>query len=211
MVSNGHGVIEVSALPNSAFGTRALLWWGNTLLLVIETVMFALLAATYFYLRMNFTEWPPVQSNRLPPLYRPLPDLWASTTVLGLLAFGCISMAITHVAALRLNGFVVRLGLVVAIVLGVASITVRFYEFPTLHFRWDDNAYGSITWMILGMHLFHLLAVTLEIAVMGWYILRHPLDEKRALDVTLTAIYWYWVAVMWTIFYLIVYWSPRWF
>jgi len=65
--------------------------------------------------------------------------------------------------------------------------------------------------MILGMHLFHLFALTLELAVIAAYILVHPLHEKRATDVTLTAIYWYWVAAMWLAFYLIVYWSPRWY
>jgi heme/copper-type cytochrome/quinol oxidase subunit 3 len=203
--------IDVSHLPASAFSTRSPLWWGNTMLLLIETTMFGLLAATYFYLRMNFTEWPPVQPNTQPPIYHPLPDLWASSWVLGLLVAGCITAAVAHVGALRLDAGLVRGGLILTILIGIAATVLRFYEFPTLHFRWDDNAYGSITWMILGTHLLHILTVTLEIGVITSYLLTHPLDERHALDVTLTAIYWYWVAGMWAIFYLIVYWSPRWY
>jgi heme/copper-type cytochrome/quinol oxidase subunit 3 len=202
--------VDVSHLPETAFGTRTTLWWGNTLLLFIETTMFALLAATYFYLRQNFHEWPPVQPNTQPPIYHPLPDLWASTAVLAVLVAACVPMAMAHVAALRLKANLVRAGMLLAVVAGVAATVLRFYEFGTLKFKWDENAYGSITWTILGTHLLHLLTVTLEIGVVGSYVFTHKLDPKKALDVTLTAIYWYWVAGMWAIFYLIVYWSPRW-
>jgi heme/copper-type cytochrome/quinol oxidase subunit 3 len=205
-----HPPLDVSALPTSTFGTRAPLWWGNALLLFIETTMFGLLAATYFYLHMDFSQWPPVQSNTIPPIKNPLPDLAIPTIILALQLVGCAAIALSHHAALKLNTALVRAGIALALLLGIASIVLRFYEFPGLHFRWDDNAYGSITWMILGMHLFHLLALNLELAVIASYVFFHPLNEKKALDVTLTAIYWYWVAGMWVIFYGIVYWSPRW-
>jgi cytochrome c oxidase subunit 3 len=203
--------IDVADLPESAFGARSPLWWGNTLMLFIETTMFALLGATYFYLRMNFTSWPPTQPNTQPPLYHPLPNLWASTAVLAVLLASCIPMVITHRGALNMNSSLVRIGLVLSILAGIAACALRFFEFKTIHFSWDDNAYGSIVWMILGMHLFHILAATLEAIVMASYVLRHPLDDKHAVDITLTAIYWYWVTGMWVIFYLIVYWSPRWY
>jgi heme/copper-type cytochrome/quinol oxidase subunit 3 len=202
--------LDVSRLRESGFGSRTALWWGNTLLLFIETVMFALLAATYFYLQMNFQQWPPVQPHTIPPLARPLPDLPVPTIILVLQLLGCGAMALAHRAALQLNGPRVRLGMILALMLGIASAVLRFREFPGLHVRWDENAYGSITWMILGTHLLHLLAVTLEIAVLASYILFRPLHEKRALDVTLVAIYWYWTAGMWVIFYLLIYGYPRW-
>jgi heme/copper-type cytochrome/quinol oxidase subunit 3 len=208
---SSHPIIDVSRLPQSAFGSRAPLWWGNTLLLFIETTMFALLAATYFYLRMDFGQWPPVQSNSIPPIEHPLPDLPLPSIILALQFAGCVTIAVAHRAALKMNGSLVRAGIALSLLLGIISIVLRFYEFPGLHFRWDDNAYGSITWMILGMHLFHLLALNGELAVVASYVFTHPLNEKKALDVSLTAIYWYWVAGMWVIFYLIVYWSPRWY
>ena len=47
-------VIDVSELPHHEFDTYDPVWWGNNLLLAIETSMFAILIATYFYLRQNF-------------------------------------------------------------------------------------------------------------------------------------------------------------
>jgi cytochrome c oxidase subunit 3 len=51
--------IDVSALPTTVFGPKAPLWWGAAGLLSIETTLFALMFATYYYLRGNESVWPP--------------------------------------------------------------------------------------------------------------------------------------------------------
>jgi heme/copper-type cytochrome/quinol oxidase subunit 3 len=208
---NIHARLDVSHLPESGFGPSTPLWWGNTLLLLIETAMFALLGATYFYLHMNYQEWPPNQPMHDPPLYHTLPDLWPATWGLVVLLIGCLPAALAHISALKLKTWPTRIGLVLTIAAGVAAAVIRWYEFPGLHFRWDDNAYGSITWFILGMHLFHILTITLETLVMASYALFHKLEAHRAEDITLTSIYYYWVAGVWAVFYVVVYWSPRWY
>ena len=76
-------VIDVSDLPLSAMDHRSPIWIGNALLLAIETTMFAILVATYFYLRANFQNWPPPQINYLPPNFHPAPDLlWGTLNLL---------------------------------------------------------------------------------------------------------------------------------
>ena len=42
-----------ASCPRSVFDTKAPLWWGNTLLLFIETAMFGILVAIYFTVMMN--------------------------------------------------------------------------------------------------------------------------------------------------------------
>ena len=46
-------------LPTTAFGQRDPLWWGVTGVMCIEGTMFALMAASYFYLRGGAHVWPP--------------------------------------------------------------------------------------------------------------------------------------------------------
>ena len=92
---------------------------------------------------------------------------------------------------------------------GAAAIAVRFYEFAGIHFRWDDNAYASLVWSILGLHLTYLGLATLEAAILIVWLLLHGLDEKHAVDVTLTASYWYWMAATGVVLYAVVYWTPR--
>ena len=67
-------VIDISELPHHEFDTYDPVWWGNNLLLTIETAMFAILIATYFYLRQNFPLWPPPVAQ-LTDTLRPLPIL----------------------------------------------------------------------------------------------------------------------------------------
>ena len=51
--------IDVSNLDTIALNHRAPLWWGQILMMVIEGSLFALLIASYFYIRVGFDVWPP--------------------------------------------------------------------------------------------------------------------------------------------------------
>src|SRR3954463_11985423 len=92
-------VIDVSNLPDNAFDERSPLWWGNLLMIFIETTTVALLVAIYFYLRMNFGDWPPPKVDVFPPLYHPVPDLGAATVNTMLLLLSCLPMYWTDMVA----------------------------------------------------------------------------------------------------------------
>src|SRR3954467_8049107 len=96
-------VIDVSALPPSALDHRSPIWIGNALLLTIETTMFAILVATYFYLRQNFENWPPPQIDFIPPNLHPSPDLFWGTLNLAVICAAAIFMFLADRAALRFD------------------------------------------------------------------------------------------------------------
>lgn len=205
-------VIDVSDLPGSAMDHRSPIWWGNLLLLLIETTMIALLVATYFYLRVvDISLWPPPKVNQLPILYHPVPSLLIPTINLLVILAGLVPMIWTDRACLARNAGAVKAGLLLWMLFGIASIVLRFYEFPALHFRWNDNAYASVVWTLLGLHLSHLIACTAENSIMAAWVLTKGLDDKHARDVRVTATYWYWIAGVWVLLYVLVYWTPRWF
>src|SRR2546430_16508591 len=56
--------LDVSGLPSVAFGHRNTTWLANVFYMAIEGTMFALMFATYFYLRTRSNDWPP---GHLPP------------------------------------------------------------------------------------------------------------------------------------------------
>jgi cytochrome c oxidase subunit 1/cytochrome c oxidase subunit I+III len=56
--------LDVSGLPTVVFGSRSILWWATMGLAIIEGTMFAILIATYFFLRTRVGDWPP---GVLPP------------------------------------------------------------------------------------------------------------------------------------------------
>jgi cytochrome c oxidase subunit III len=201
-------VIDVSNLPHHEFDTYDPVWWGNNFLLAIETSMFAILIATYFYLRQNFSLWPPPLATLNAPL-RPLPDLTYGTANTILLLLGCIPMVLADVSARRNNRRLAQVGLVICLLCGVAAMVLRSFEFSAVYFRWDSNAYGSAVWFLLGMHMLHLLVLTSETILLAVWILTREFDMKHRVDIVTVGVYWYWVVGIWLLIYAVVYFTPR--
>lgn len=200
--------LDVSYLPLHGFDTRAPIWWGNLLLLMIETTMFGILVASYLYVSQNFNLFPPPH-NRSPIFYDSDPTLTVPTVNLVLLVLSCVPMYWVDISARRGRGIATLGGLLVCLLVGVAAIVLRWYEFPALKFKWNENAYGSTVWFLLGTHYLHLLVLTSETLFLLIWLLFRPFDEKHRVDVTVLAVYWYWVVGIWLPLYAILYFGPR--
>ena len=90
---------DVSHLPEHAFDWRSSVWWGNTLLMVIETVTIALLLVSYFYVRRNYNVFPPPKVDVFPPIYKTQPMLLWGTINLALMVVACVVQYVTDVFA----------------------------------------------------------------------------------------------------------------
>lgn len=201
--------IDVSALPGSAFDSRSPVWWGNTLLIVIESMTVALLVTSYFYVARNYPQFPPPRVDEPPPLADPAPDLGVSTANLALLlASAAWAVHVERKARNRLRGATTR-GLALLTVLGLAAIVLRAYELPGLKFSWDSNAYASVAWGILLLHLLYLIVAVAEVGFLALTLWLYEMEEKLAVDVTLATGYWYWTVATWVVLYAVVYWAPR--
>jgi heme/copper-type cytochrome/quinol oxidase subunit 3 len=201
-------VIDVSGLEPHVLDHRSPIWWGNALLLCIETTMFALLVASYFYIHMNFTAWPPPRPSNAN--YATDPELGYATTNLLIILASIVPMFIVDRACLRRDVRTVRIGMLIMVGLGIVTIGLRFLEFGGLQFRWDDNAYAGIVWTIVGMHLLHLVTGSAENFIMMLWVWTKGMDDKHARDIRVGAVYWYWIAAIWVPLYVIVYFVPRW-
>src|SRR5215213_622519 len=205
----GRKTIDVSELPSTLFDYNEPIWWGNALLLMIETTMFGILVAVYFSVWMNLSPFPPPLVDRFPVIYNPVPDLTVPTINLIVLLVSLIPGILLDLSARKKDEAKVKIFLIITLLFNIAAIVLRFYEFDALYFKWDDNAYGSITWMILGTHLLHLFVLCAEDVFLLSWTLAEGLDEKHALDITVTAVYWYWIVGIWIFLYALVYLAPR--
>jgi cytochrome c oxidase subunit III len=201
--------LDVADLPSTVFDAKAPLWWGNLLLLFIETAMFGILATIYFSVMMNTEPFPPPRVDHLPVLYDPVPDLFLPTINLVVLLVSLAPCIWLDISARRRNPRSAKIAIVITLIFTLSAIVLRYYEFDSLYFKWNDNAYGSITWMILGMHLLHLLALATEDIFLMTWIFTKGMDDKNAVDLTVTAVYWYWIVGIWVLLYGLVYWVPR--
>jgi heme/copper-type cytochrome/quinol oxidase subunit 3 len=209
---NGRLVIDAAVLPKGEVDHRSLIWWDNLLLLFVETTVFGLLVASYFYYSQNFTGFPPPRVHDPPIIYNPVPDLDAPSINMMLLLLSCVPMFFADRLCLRKdpNEKLVSICLIAIVLMGFVIAGMRFAEFSAVHFKWNENAYASIVWLILGTHLVHVVTGTLELLLMLVWTATHQLDTKHARDIRVTAVYWYWVAGIYIPLYILVFWSPRW-
>jgi cytochrome c oxidase subunit 3 len=193
-------VLDVSALPTVVFSHRSLMWWGTLGLMAIEGTVFALTVMTYFYLRSHADNWPLMT---LPP------DLLWGTVNTGVMLVSLVPNHFAKQAAERFDLAGVRLWLWVGIAIGVLFLGLRVLEFASLNVRWDTNAYGSVVWMLMGLHTTHLVTDVFDSIVLGVLFFTGPLEGKRYTDVSENAFYWYFVVFSWLPLYLVVYWGAR--
>jgi cytochrome c oxidase subunit III len=193
--------LDVGMLPPGGFGSRSLMWWGTMGIVLIEGTAFALAIAAYFYLRTRYAAWPP--DNIAPPDL-----LWGTVNTLVLIASGMpnelAKRASEHVDLTR-----VRLWLLVCLLFGLAFNIVRIFEFRHLNVWWDNDAYGSVVWLLLGLHTVHIVTDFLDTAVLTALMIVGPVEEKRFVDVEENAAYWYFVVLTWLPIYGVIYWAPR--
>ena len=194
-------VLDVSTLPHGRMDSRALIWWGNLSMMAIEGTMFAMLIATYLYLRTANLDWPPSTVVN--------PDLVLPTVNMLIMVAVAIVMIIADRAAKHGNVMVVRVAFALCAAAGIAILIIRSMIVANLGFEWSDHAYGSFVWTAIGFHTFHTLAATGETALLLIYTLFRPAMKKTFLDFRCTAVYWYFIVIMWVPFYLLVYIARR--
>ena len=194
-------IVDVAALPVDAFGHQGLIWWGTVGFMVIEGSMFVIGLVVYFYLRLKVTDWPPGLPN---------PDLRYSTINLIVVLASIVPAVISKRAAEKFDLPRARLWLVVLILFGLAAVVLRAFEYTTLNCRWDDNAYGSIVWVLLSMHTIHVATDVVESVVLAVLTFTYPMTGPRFVDVGENSLYWFFIVAWWIPIYLTIYFMPRW-
>jgi len=112
-------------------------------------------------------------------------------------------------AAVRVDLRRVRLWLLVCLAFGVAFNAIRALEFAHLNVWWDRDSYGSVAWLLLGLHTTHIVTDVLDSAVLAAVMIAGPVEEHRFVDVEENAVYWYFVVLAWLPIYGVIYWAPR--
>jgi heme/copper-type cytochrome/quinol oxidase subunit 3 len=194
-------VVDVSPLPKFAFGHKGLIWWGTVGFMVIEGSMFVMAVIVYFYLRLKVEEWPPSLAD---------PGLTFGTLNLVIVILSCIPNAFAKKAAEAFDLKSARLWLVVLTVIGVVTVVIRGFEYTQLNTRWDDNAYGSIVWVLLSLHTIHVATDVVESGVLTALMFIGPVTDRRFVDMSENSLYWYFIVAWWIPIYLVIYWAPRW-
>lgn len=196
----GELVIDVRALPTFAFSHRSLMWWSTAGLMLIEGTVFAIAVMTVFYLRTRAPAWP--MAAEPPRLF------WGTLNTVVLLA-SLWPNQLAKNAAERGDRRKAAIWLAVCLVASVIFLVIRGFEFASLNVSWYANAYGSVIWLLLGLHTTHLITDTVDTAVLTVLLFTGPFEGKRLVDVSENALYWYFVVLSWLPIYGVIYWAAR--
>jgi len=191
---------DVSRLPTFGFGATSTPWWGTLAFIAIEGTGFAIVAGAYLYLAVVNAQW---------RMDAPPPNHWPGTILTILLLVSLWPNHWTATVARRENLAKVQIGLLVMSAVAVIAIAIRAFEFAHLNVRWDQNAYGSMLWVVLGLHATHLITDAMDTFVLTALMFTRHAQPRRFSDVTDNAFYWDFVVASWLPLYVLIYWVPR--
>jgi cytochrome c oxidase subunit III len=181
-----------------ALDRRDMSWWGMSLFIATEAALFVYLIASYFYVGGSAATWPP-----LTPSIR----ITGFNTILLLLSSGSAIAAERSVK--RNNTGMLRAWLAVTILLGGTFLAFQLYEYTTLEFHAQTDAYGSFFYLITGLHGAH---VALGLLMLSYVLLRAfagHFDSVRHSAVRNAILYWHFVDLIWLVVFTSLYLLPR--
>jgi heme/copper-type cytochrome/quinol oxidase subunit 3 len=192
--------LDVSDLPSVAFGRSNTTWLANIFYMTIEGTIFALMFASYFYLRTRVQEWPPGHFA---------PDLRYG--VANVIIFGLSVIPARWVQKVAPSGDrrAIRNGLALLAAFAVVATIIRVFEFTTLNCRWSDDAYSSTLWVLIGMHAGHLVTELIETLVILAVAFTPKMEGTRLADAAINSDYWYFVVVTGLLNFVFIYVLPR--
>lgn len=197
--------MSTRALPQQATGSRAAGWWGMVLFIATEATLFALLFASYFYLRFKSgPEWP---SDGIAP-----PSLGLPIAMSVILLSSSIPMHWAESSIKKGRETGLKIGLALAFILGAVFLGLQVgIEYPeTLkEFTITTNSYGSLFFVITGLHGAHVFA---GLAMNAWNQARAwkgHYGTGNHLHVQTGAMYWHFVDAVWIFVFVSLYLGPN--
>ncbi len=194
---------EVSEAPVRPSSRRSYstAWWGMVVLITTEAMVFAILIAAYMFLRATSKEWPPAGTE--------LPELKLTLIFSAVLWGSSLPIFWAEAAIRRGDQARLRAGLLISFVMGLSFLAYTAKDFADLHYGWRDSAYGSIFYVIVGLHGIHVvigLAMNLVVQIKAW---QAKFTAHRHTTVEVFSLYWHFVDVVWLFVMPTVFLSPH--
>ena len=193
--------IDVSHLPPYEISNQAPLWWGQLLLAAIEGMMFCILIAAYFYVRLRVDVWPPPGDQ--------YPHKLLPTLALIPLLVSCLGTYWASEAAKKDDRAGMIKGLLFNLVLAVVFFVMRVMDWYSLNFSYKADAFGSYMWTFLAVHTYDYVADVIFTLVLFVIVLFGRHGPKVRIGVHVDSVVWYFLVIIWVPLYIVVYWGPK--
>jgi cytochrome c oxidase subunit III len=190
--------LEASPLPVGSIGRKSFGWWGMMTIIMTEASLFAYLLFTYYYLLL--------QSGGDWILEKPSLTLAAPNTAILLLSSLCVWWGERNASRDRCGGQAI--GLAAGALLGVIFLGIQIMEWRQKSFTLASTSYGSSYFITTGFHMAHVAAGVLMLAAVLLWSLLGLFDSRRHAPLSIAAVYWHFVDVVWLAIFFTFYLTP---
>ncbi|HEX6676433.1 MAG TPA: heme-copper oxidase subunit III [Actinomycetes bacterium] len=171
---------------------------GMVLFVASEAMFFATFFGAYFTIYSVNPRWPPAG-------FRLEPELAAVLTAVLVTSSGTLQLGVRAIRRDRVRAFLGWLGL--TILLGVTFLGLQLYDYSTLRFGVRDGIFGSVFYVMTGLHMAHVFGGVVFLALVLVQGVGGQLSDASHDSVEAGAIYWHFVDVVWiglfTTFYVV--------
>jgi heme/copper-type cytochrome/quinol oxidase subunit 3 len=176
-------------------------FWGVSLLIATEAVIFLGLVSSYFFVWASSKQWPQGGIEA--------PELSKIVIFTPILLLSSVPIFWAEAAIRRGRVAQLRIGLFIAWVMGAAFLVNQIFEFRDLTFGWRDNAYASLFYTTTGLHGLHVLVGLLISVVVQIKAAQGRFSEHRHVSVQVFSLYWHFVDVVWIVVFSSLYLAPH--
>jgi cytochrome c oxidase subunit III len=194
-----HAAVPIDLAPRTRGYSTA--WWGMVVLITTEAMIFIALLSAYFFVRAGSPHWP-LGGIRAPEVHR--------SVVFSLVLVGSsIPVFWMEWALVRGRMRDVKIGLLVAFLMGAAFLANTGYDFTHLDFGWRDNAYTSLFTVIIGLHAIHVLVGLLMSLTVQAKVWTGRVTPEHHVTPEVFALYWHFVDGVWIAVFAALFLSVR--
>jgi len=142
--------------------------------------------------------WPPPGIQPFSPSGIPL----LNTIIL--LSSG-VSITYAHLGLITGKIKHVILGLLITIMLAFFFTALQIFEYKNAAFSISDSIFGSVFFLLTGLHGSHVIIGTIFLIVSFILLIRHHFSIKHHIGLQSAIYYWHFVDLVWGFVYLIIY------
>jgi cytochrome c oxidase subunit III len=194
-----HAVSQPQNLPVGPTVRRGVGIWGMWTVVATEAALFVYLLFSYFYLGAQGSQgW----------LLEPHPSLKYAlpSTAIALVSCAFTGWGVRAVLADRRR--LALLAFTVALLLGIAFVGLEILDWQAKPYQLGTSSYASIYFVTTGLDLVHwLVGIGIFVFLILWTALGY-FSARRSIVVTASALYWYFVTVVWLAIFVTFYITP---
>jgi cytochrome c oxidase subunit III len=173
---------------------------GMVLFIASEAMFFATFFGAYFTIRAAASVWPP---KGIPHLEIGVPSI---LTVVLVSSSVVLQIGLRTIQRSGARKAMVWLG--ATIVLGAIFLALQLYDYSQLGFGVKDGVFGSLFYVMTGLHMAHVVGGVVLLSLVGAQTLTGQISIARHEPVEAATIYWHFVDIVWiglfTVFYVAV-------